>query len=184
MVEKNMRKVFAFGCAVAILTGCSGDADKDGDGKVSMSEASKEMATGGAMSMKAGEWETKITFTKIDAKGMPEAAKGQMLDMMGKGVTVKSCMTEEQVKNPGADFFGSPQASNCTFDQMDRSGNSMKVAMTCKPAGATIVKSTMDGQFSAESYEMDVLQQTSGTPMGEMSMTGKISGKRLGDCPA
>jgi hypothetical protein len=42
----------------------------------------------------------------------------------------------------------------------------------------------MDGQFSAESYEMDVLQKTSGTPMGEMSMTGKITGKRLGDCPA
>ncbi len=179
-----MRKIFATGCAIALLAGCSGDADKNGDGKISAKEASNEMASGGAIAMKAGEWETKITFAKIDAKGMPEAAKGQMMASMGKGVTVKSCLTEEQVKNPGADFFGSPQESNCTFDQMDRSGNSMKVAMTCKPDGKTVVKSTMNGRFSAESYEMDIEQKTSGTPMGDIGMTGKITGKRLGDCPA
>jgi hypothetical protein len=58
------------------------------------------------------------------------------------------------------------------------------MAMTCKPAGPIIVKSKMDGKFSAETYIMSIEQNTDGTPMGAVKMTGKIEGKRVGDCPA
>lgn len=183
-MEKIMRKTLAISCTVALLSACSGNADSDGDGKISGSEARTEMASGGSMNMKPGQWETKISFSKVDAKDMPEAAKTQMLAMMGKGVTVKSCLTKEQIEKPGADFFGSSEGSNCTFDQLDRSGGNMKVAMTCKPDGKTVITNTMDGSFSGDSYTMDMQQKTSGTPMGDISMTGKIEGKRLGDCPA
>jgi hypothetical protein len=44
--------------------------------------------------------------------------------------------------------------------------------------------SKMEGSFQAESYSMTMEQKASGTPMGEMTMKGKIDGKRLGDCPA
>jgi Protein of unknown function (DUF3617) len=103
---------------------------------------------------------------------------------MGKGVTVKSCLTQEQVDKPGADFFGSPEGSNCTFEQLDRSGNSMKVAMTCKPDGKTVITNKMDGTFAETSYSPTMEQKTSGTPLGDMTMKGKIENKRLGDCPA
>jgi len=31
---------------------------------------------------------------------------------------------------------------------------------------------------------MNMEQKTSGTPMGEMKMKGRIEGKRIGECPA
>jgi Protein of unknown function (DUF3617) len=103
---------------------------------------------------------------------------------MGQGMTVKSCLTKEQAEKPGADFFGGDADSNCTFQQLDRSGDNMSVQMTCKPDGKTSIVSSMQGRFQAESYSMTMDQKMSGSPMGEMSMKGKIEGKRLGDCPA
>jgi Protein of unknown function (DUF3617) len=184
LAEDMMRNLLTTGMLVAVLTACSGGADQNNDGKISADEASKEMASGGAMKMKPGMWETTISFSNLEAKGMPDAAKKQMLAAMGKGVTVKSCLTKEQVEKPGSEFFGTPKEANCDYQQLDRSGNNMKIAMTCKPDGKTVVTSTMDGSFSDESYSMTMQQKTSGTPMGDMDMSGKIEGKRLGDCPA
>jgi Protein of unknown function (DUF3617) len=181
----HMRKYLILGLTAAALAACSGgDADANGDGKISGTEAKTEMASGGAMKMKAGEWETTVTFNSIDAKGLPAGAKDQMMAAMGKGVTVKSCLTQEQVDKPGADFFGTPQGSNCEFQQLDRSGNSMKVEMTCKPDEKTTLTSKMDGTFAETSYTMTMEQKASGMPTGDMTMKGKIEGKRLGDCPA
>ena len=47
-----------------------------------------------------------------------------------------------------------------------------------------VIKSKMDGKFQAETYTMNIDQSTEGTPMGAVKMTGKIDGKRVGDCPA
>ena len=47
-----------------------------------------------------------------------------------------------------------------------------------------VIASKMDGSFEAETYSMTMEQKTSGTPMGAMTMKGKIEGKRIGDCPA
>ena len=179
-----MRNLLTAGALLMALAACSSNADQNSDGKISADEASKEMAAGGAMKMKPGLWETKISFSKIEGKGIPETAKKQMLDAMGKGMTVKSCLTKEQTDKPGADFFGTPKDANCEYQQLDRTGSNMKVTMTCKPDGKTIVTSTMNGSFSDESYSMAMKQKTSGTPMGDMDMAGTIEGKRLGDCPA
>lgn len=182
-----MRKIVATAAAFGVIAiaGCSDKgADTDGDGKVSNAEAEQELAKGGAMAMKPGLWEVKISFDSIDAPGMPEAAKAQMTKAMGTGMSVRSCLTKEQAEKPGADFFGGDASANCSFSELNRSGNSMKVAMTCKPQGGMTVTSKMDGSFAEESYTMAMEQKTSGTPMGEMSMKGKIEGKRVGDCPA
>ena len=180
-----MRDILILGVAALVLSACSDKgADTDGDGKISNAEATAEMGAGGAMAMKPGEWEVKISFDKIDAPGVPAAMQGKMKDQMGKGMTQKSCLTQAQVDKPSGDFFGAPEAANCTFDAISRSGNAMTVAMTCKPGGNMTVKSKMDGKFAAETYTMAIEQSTEGTPMGAVKMTGKIDGKRVGDCPA
>lgn len=180
-----MRKFLIIGVAALAITACSNKgADADGDGKVSADEAKAEMSAGGAMAMKPGLWEVKIAFDKVEAPGMPAGVADKMKAQMGEGMSEKSCMTKEQAAKPGGDFFGAPPEANCTFDTLDRSGNSMKVAMTCKPAGAIVVKSKMDGTFGAETYSMNIEQSTEGMPMGAVKMTGKIEGKRVGDCPA
>lgn len=180
-----MRKFLIVGLAALAIAACSNkDADADGDGKVSDAEAKAEMSSGGAMAMKPGQWEVKISFNKVEAPDMPEKVAAQIKSQMGKGMTEQSCMTKEQAEKPGGDFFGAPPQANCTFDTLDRSGNNMKVAMTCKPAANIIVKSKMDGTFAAETYSMNIEQSTEGMPMGAIKMIGTIKGKRVGDCPA
>ncbi len=179
-----MRKLLILGAATLALMGCSKQgADTDGDGQVSKEEAQKELSSGGAMAMKPGMWEVKIKFDSLEAPKMPEAARAGMSKAMNE-VSVKSCLTKEQVEKPGADFFGGDAGSNCTFQQIDRSGDKMSVQMTCKPQGSNVMTSKMEGSFAAETYSMTMEQKTSGTPMGDMTMKGRIEGKRIGDCPA
>ena len=67
-----MRKFLVLGAASAMfaITACSDKgADTDGDGKVTAAEAQKELSAGGAMAMKPGMWEVKISFDSIDAPG-------------------------------------------------------------------------------------------------------------------
>lgn len=180
-----MHKILMAGAALLVVSACSDKgADRDNDGKVSADEAKAEMASGGAMKMKPGEWEVKISFDQVEGKGLPPQAMEMMKTQMAKGITTKSCMTKEESEKPSADFFGSTADSNCNFEELNRSGNSMKVAMTCKPEGGMTMTSKMDGSFAAESYTMNVEQKTEGTPMGAFIMKGKIEGRRLGDCPA
>lgn len=180
-----MRKFLILGVAALAISACSKKgADADGDGKISDAEARAEMSSGGAMAMKPGLWEVKIGFDKIDAPGIPANLQGQMKAQMGKGVTQQSCLTKEQVEKPGGDFFGAPPEANCSFDALSRSGDGMTVAMTCKPGGTMVIKSKMDGKFAAETYSMTIEQSSEGTPTGAVKMSGKIDGKRVGDCPA
>jgi hypothetical protein len=165
---------------LGLLAACSSEpaADKAAE------KAEDAASVASKMAIKPGLWETKISFKTLEADGIPAAAREEMLKATGNVVTVKSCVTQEQVDKPGADFFGTPQGSNCSFEQMDRSGNRMTVRMTCKPDGKTVIQNTMNGTISDDGYDMSVEQKTSGTPMGDMRMTGTLTGKRLGDCPA
>ena len=182
-----MRKNFFImtGAAILALTACSDKgADTDGDGKVSADEARKELSQGGAMAMKPGLWEVKISFDSVDAPGMPAEAKSAMTKAMAQGMSIRSCLTKEQAEKPGADFFGGDAQSNCNFEQLNRSGDKMTVQMTCKPSGGIVITNKMEGSFAAESYSMTMEQKTAGTPMGDMTMKGKITGTRVGECGA
>ena len=178
-----MRATMTLGCLLMTLAACSGG-EKNTAQKADASEDGVAKAASATMQIKPGLWETKITFKSIEAKGLPEAARSQMLKAMGSGVTVKSCLTKEQAGNPGAEFFGSAKGSNCTVHYRDVSGNSASIAMTCKPDGKTVIESKMTGTFSENSYKMDVNQQTTGTPMGDLVTAGDVEGKWLGECAA
>lgn len=179
-----MRKFVLMGAAMLALSACSEKgADADGDGKITNAEAETEMTTGGAMEMKPGLWEVKISFSKIEAPGAPTEMQAKMKAQLGKGMTQRSCLTKEQVDKPGMEFFGAPAGANCNFDELDRSAGGVKMSMTCKPNGALVMKSKMDGKFAAETYTLNIEQNTEGAPMGAIKMNGKIEGKRVGDCP-
>ena len=179
-----MHKFFLMGAAALALSACSDKgADSDCDGKISDAEATTEMAAGGAMAMKPGLWEVRSQYDKVEAPGMPADMQQKMKAQMAEGMTQRSCLTKAQVEKPGMDFFGAPPQANCTFDALDRASDVVKMTMTCKPSGAIVLKSKMDGNFAAETYTLNVEQSTDGTPMGPVKMTGKIVGKRVGDCP-
>jgi hypothetical protein len=181
----SMRKFFLLTAATLALFACADKgADTDGNGKISDAEAATEITDGGAMATKPGLWEVKIGFDKIEAPGAPAAMQKAIKAQMAQGVTQRACLTQAQVDKPGMEFFGASPEANCSFDSVDSSTGGIKVAMTCKPAGPVIVKSKIDGKFNAETYTMNLEQSTEGMPMGAIKMTGKIEGKRVGDCPA
>lgn len=180
-----MHKFFLISAATLALSACSDKgADADGNGKISNAEATTEMAKGGAMAMKPGLWEAQSKYDKIEAPAMPAEMQAKMKAQMAEGMAQRSCLTKAQVEKPGLEFFGAPPEANCTFDALDRSADGLKMAMTCKPTGPIILKSKIEGKFAAETYTLNVEQSTEGTPMGAVKMTGKITGKRIGDCPA
>jgi Protein of unknown function (DUF3617) len=182
--RQRMRKLLLIMGSVLFLAACSDKgADNNGDGKISEKEASAEMAKGGATAMKPGLWEIKVSVADFVAPGVPTASLATMKSNAEKGVTTQSCMTKDQVEKPDANFFGGRQEGGCVYNKLDRSGNTMSVAMTCKPGGKMVSIVTMDGTFAAESYTMKMTQKVDGTPMGAMEILGAIEGKRLGDCP-
>jgi Protein of unknown function (DUF3617) len=180
-----MRKLILIGAAMLLVTSCSKKAtDSDGDGKITAEEVKAELAGGGKMAMKAGEWEVKINFSDVSGEGIPAAAKPAILEQIGKANISKSCVTQEQTNKPGADLFGSPAEANCIFAKFDRSGQNVLIDMICKPGGTMKLHSKMEGSFGEESYKMTMEQNIEGIATGPFTLKGTINGRRLGDCPA
>ena len=178
-----MRTMMILGAAAIALAACSdsGGADKDGDGEITREEMAEELKSGGAVEMQPGKWEVTTSFSEFDAPGMSEQMRGMMAQQIGKGTTVTTCLTEEDVKDPGADFMGGDDDS-CKFNEFDRSGNSMSVDMACTQEGGMTMNSKMEGSFGKDSYEMAIDAQMAGSPIGDIAMKGKVVGKRIGEC--
>lgn len=171
-----MRKFLILGVAALAVTACSKSADSNGDGKVSGQEAVAQM------NIKPGQWEIKVTTTELDMPGAPDAVKKQVMEQMGKGVTISTCLKPEDVEKPGGNFFGGDANSKCTFNKFDRSGSKMSTDMTCK-FGSMTIHTTSEGEFTPESYSLKTAQ-TSDTPMGKRTSKGTVEGRRTGDCKA
>jgi hypothetical protein len=174
--------------AVAIplaLAACSGgDADSDGDGAITGDEMAREMAQGPNISMEPGEWEQSVSFTELDMPGAPEAMKDMMRQSMSAKVTSTTCLTADQVDNPGAEFFAGKGQGSCSYDEFDRSGSHIKLSMTCADEGGTKNVIAMEGDFTPTAYTFDIDTTLQGGEAGSMAMKGKVSAKRLGECPA
>tara|TARA_E500000305_G_scaffold103455_1_gene98975 strand:- start:736 stop:1032 length:297 start_codon:yes stop_codon:yes gene_type:complete len=81
-------------------------------------------------------------------------------------------------------FFGGEKNNDCTYDKFDRSGDTMEMAMTCKAGNGGVTRIEMTGKFGEDEYSMEMNNTVSGTPMGDMVMKGKMTARRLGDCPS
>ena len=179
-----MRIIIAATACLALLGGCSdGGADADGDGTITEQEVAAEAASSGEIKMRAGEWENTIEFTEFDIPGVPEGMKDMIAGQMGKSITAKSCLTQEEADKPDAGFFNGEKNDDCTYDEFDRSGGKLKLRMTCDTdeSGGS-AKIAMDGKFGRDSFTMTMSNVVSGSENGDVTMKGTISGKRIGDC--
>lgn len=180
-----MRTIIAATASIALLAACSdGGADTDGDGTITGEEMAAEAASGDGVKMRAGQWEHTVQFTDLEMPGVPEEMQGMVKQNMGSGITTTSCMTEEEANRPDADFFGGEGNEDCTYEEFDRTGNKMKLRMTCDAGDGGTAKVAMDGEFNAESFTLTMDNQVSGTQAGAINMKGTVTGKRIGDCPS
>ena len=178
-----MKKLIISIAAVTLIAGCSDNgADKDGDGKITNEEVAAEM---NEVNLEPGEWENTVEIIDVNIEGLPEGAPAGMMDSIkGQKTTSKSCITEEQAENPGAQFFAAQEETNCEVKKFDMSGGAVSSEMACKNMGAPgNMNMTMDGQYGPSSYDMTMTMAGEAGGM-KMNMEAKSSGKRIGDCPS
>ena len=178
-----MKKILASAAAIALIAGCSDSgADADGDGKITAEEVAKEM---NEVTLEPGEWENTVEIVDVKIEGLPEGAPAGMMDSMkGRTTTSKSCITEEQAKDPGAEFFAAQEETDCEVKKFNMSGGAIESEMSCKNMGAPgNMTMAMNGQYGPSSYDMTMSMKGDAGGM-KMDMSAKSSGKRLGDCPS
>ncbi|WP_461496265.1 DUF3617 domain-containing protein [Pyruvatibacter sp.] len=172
--------------AALVLAACSDggtDAEADADATTTGEDMAAEAPSGDGVRLRAGEWENTIEFTEFDIPGVPAAMKDMIAGQMGQSITTTSCITQEEADQPDADFFGGEKNENCSYEEYDRSGDSLTLRMTCATDGGGTATIAMDGEFGEESFTLTMDNTVSGTQAGDVSMKGTVTGRRLGDCP-
>jgi type 1 fimbria pilin len=183
MREIQVKKMILSVAAVALLAGCSSnEADADGDGNISADEVAKVM---NEVTLEPGEWENTVEIVDVKIEGLPEGAPANMMDSLKTTTVSKTCITEEQAKNPGAEFFSAQKEFDCEVKKFNMSGGAIDSEMSCTNMnqGAGQMTMAMTGQYGPSSYDM-TLSMDGGAAGVNMKITAKNSGKRIGACTA
>ncbi len=184
-----MQKVFVSLSAIALLSACSGgNADADGDGKISSTEADAEAAKAG---LEPGLWEKGVEVTKVDLMLGKEAnaeekaaAEQQSKAMAGQSRQIEICLSPEDAKNPKAGFFAPGPEQGCEYSEYSVSGGKLKTSMQCgSSAMEEKMNVVMTGTYASDRFNSEYALNVDGGDKGSLKMTGKTSMKRIGDCP-
>ncbi len=178
-----VRTLWLIGMAAFALTACSDDsADRDGDGTVSKEERSAEMASDGFIAMKPGRWETTFTFNDIQVPTLGAKQKQQIMDEMSKGASSVSCLSAEEAKKPGADFFGGDGSDNCTYRTFDMSGQKARLSLTCGMQGMGNVDIDLTGAMDESKFDFDSNVAMRLPMVGSVKLKGTAVGRYKGAC--
>jgi len=109
---------------------------------------------------RAGKWQM---TTQVEMANMP---------MKIPAVTTEVCVTPEQAEKPEPPK--NPRQTDCKFSDYKIEGNTVSWTMSCEKQ-----KMTGEGKIT---YSADSFDGSMHAKMGEMEVTTKYSGKRLGDC--
>lgn len=165
------------------LSACSdSSADKDGDGIINKSERALEMNSDAFIQIEPGLWETVAMFDKADMPGLPIKTQTKLLSELSKGLSSKSCVSEEEANALDADFFGGEGAKNCDYKQFDISGNKANILVSCKIDKIGIVELALDGYMDLKSSEFDTILTMKMDGIGDMKFSGKTTRNHVGDC--
>lgn len=168
---------------IAMMAGC-GQSGDGGNGAASATGASGAPATGGggsaaAVTMQPGQWESRAEVVNV---GSPQLPPGATVPGVQPIVT-RHCLTPQQAANPNAQTLTSnPVSTGCTTGNLTFANGRIAGSAVCEVRGGT-VQTTIEGQFTATSYEMTVKSRAE---MGGTTTNSemRVTARRLGDCPA
>lgn len=185
-------KAMIVGAAALLLASC-GSRDEAGNaaanGAAGNGAAGKATAADGgpaaaaaAISLRPGQWETRVEVLRLDMGGMPNMPAG-MNTPLPPPTTILSCLTPEQASRPNADFItGSGEQGGCTYQDFSMAGGRIRGTVTCNAQG-TQMRTTMNGEFAPDSYRMESESRISANG-NTIDTASRISARRIGDCPA
>jgi len=178
------------GSALLALGACGKSEDKPGNGAGETQSVQEIAAQVKKISLQPGEWETTSEIVEAKIENAPEGMPAGMMDAMkGRKTTVKNCITPEQAENPGADFLTAQKDGRCTYSGFEMSGGTIKGTVTCAGGEGGTATMKMEGIYTPASYTTTVSMVSAGMGGAQakdmtMHMTTKVSGKRIGECPA
>jgi len=119
--------------------------------------------------VKAGLWESKMSFDKRD----------------GAGLAIQQCVdasTNQMIQSSFDAIFDAASEMACPKPDVQRSGDTITMAMTCTRAGkTTTARSVITGSFDS-AYTMTVTSESAGLSGDKFNMT--VVAKWLGPCAA
>jgi Protein of unknown function (DUF3617) len=153
------------------------------DGGNVATAAGGDAGTAGAamVEMRPGQWETTVEVLRLNMANVPGMPAG-MTQPLPPPTTVRSCVTPEQARRPNADMFAGGNQAGCTYENFSMTGGRMQGVVTCNSSGTT-VRSTFNGSFGAESMQVESETQVSANGV-TVDTASRVTGRRLGDCPA
>ena len=167
--------------AGALLAGCDAGPEVEADNASIGEVADKVRAAGGdELRVRPGKWVSEVALESIDIPGMPPAAAEQIKATMAKAASGHEvCLTADQAKRPGEDFFAGSDG-NCRYEKFVMDGGKLNGTMRCGQQGAAQVI-RFDGNYSPESYEMSMSSTVDGGA-SPMTMAMRVKSRRVGDC--
>lgn len=178
-----MARNMVIGAALLLASCADSSADRNGDGKVDAAERAAEMNADAFIPMKAGLWETRFEFSDIELPSLGKAQKRQIMEEVAENASNRRCLSEEEAKQPGADFFGGDGAEKCVYRQFDAKGSNVTMALTCAMEGMGSVDMELAGQMGETSFNYDSKLAIRLPMIGRVNMTGTAIGKYVGACP-
>ena len=183
-----MRAIHTLPLAAAILLascGGNGEADADGDGKISADEVAAE--TEDMVQPRPGQYRTTAEIVEFDVPGIADEQKEMMRSMMAQGAaqSATTCLTPEDAEKNGAQEMVKNMAEgDCTFKSFDVAGNTVTAEMQCAgaggPTGTVKLAGTVEAEKSSMTMEFD--QSLGGEQQAHIKM--RMNSERIGDCPA
>lgn len=169
----------------AVLAGCHSQSTVEAKNATVAEVANQvaQTASNDPKAIRAGLWSSTVTIEQIDAPGVPAEMVRRMKSTIGSGQAHQSCLTEEEAKNPKANFF-TGTGNQCKYDHFKMGGGKIDATMRCSQQGASQVM-TMNGTYSPDSYRMSMNTHMEGVgPVGGLTMAMRVDSKRVGECPA
>ncbi|HEV2746872.1 MAG TPA: DUF3617 domain-containing protein [Allosphingosinicella sp.] len=156
-----------------ILAACS---ETDGGGP------KQETKAAAATQLEPGQWETvaEVTrFTQMD-KGKPA-----INTPAGSKATATACVGEAEARKPAPVLFTASEEGSCEYRDFYMSNGRINGSLACKRPGlGGEVMTSVEGTFTADSFEGTSLVETYLYTDGDVKIAAKISGRRVGACAA
>jgi len=169
--------------AALLLASCGGEsgnrqaADGGTAGTNAAAAAPATAAGGAAVALQPGQWEITTAVLRMEVPNMPSGISPPT----PPPTTVRTCLTPQQASAPNGGFLtGSGEGGGCTSQNMSMAGGRIQGVVQCNSQGSTM-RSTMEGRFSATSFEVNQHVETAAQGMN-MNIESRTSGRRVGDC--
>jgi hypothetical protein len=166
MEDKPMRTIMLGFAAAGLLGGCS-------------EPAAEKPAETRAEALQPGEYELTETVTELRSTDNSTPATSAKVGP-ARVLAARVCVTAEGI--PPAAF--AMAGETCTPLDSYMRGGRMSLQFKCNRSGRGALTQTVDGTFTADSFDAKIITGTIFSGDGDYAMTRAMTGRRVGDCAA